>query len=310
MEANPSTGFSPATGSTTWPSIPTGQSAIARRVQIKATDLDPAQNAGAVYVAECQYVHPQDAANNNDNNNASYRLFTVQGLSSGAYTLSLTGSTFQQKPAIFHWVTVVPSVAYSVVDMTDGRFVVGYNVTPNANGTYHYEYAIYNMNSDSSGGSFSVPIPAGVTVTNATFKDIAYHSGEPYDSTDWTITNSGGQLRWQCTQTFAQNVNANALRFGTLFNFAFDASGPGVSGDTTLGVFKTGASIVVRGLVPANPCRVGDLDCNGIINGADLGSLLANWGPCPGGVPGCVGDLNNNGIVDGGDLGSMLSNWG
>jgi hypothetical protein len=313
-KVNASTGVFPADTSaetSSWPSIPSSQSALLfRRVQIKATDLDPAQNAGAVYMAECQYVHPQDAANNNDNNNASYRLFTVQGLSSGAYTLSLTGSTFQQKPAIFHWVTVVPSVAYSVVDMTDGRFVVGYNVTPNANGTYHYEYAIYNMNSDSSGGSFSVPIPAGVTVTNATFKDIEYHSGEPYNSTDWTISNSGGQLVWQCAQTFAQNPNANALRFGTLYNFAFDANSPGVSGNTALGVFKTGASIVVRGLVPANPCRVGDLDCNGIINGADLGSLLSSWGPCPGGVPGCVGDLNNNGIVDGGDLGTLLSNWG
>jgi hypothetical protein len=255
-------------------------------------------------------VHPQDAANNNDNNNASYRLFTVGAISSGAHTLTLSGSTLQQKPAIYHWATVVPTVAYSVADMADGRFIVANNVSLNANGTYHYEYAIYNQNSDSSGGSFTIPIAAGVTVTNATFKDIPYHSNEIYDGTDWTITNSGTQLTWQCTQTFAQNANANALRFGTLYNFAFDANSPGVIGNTALGVFKTGASIVVSGLVPANPCRVGDLDCNGIINGADLGTLLANWGPCPGGIPGCVGDLNNNGIVDGGDLGSMLSNWG
>jgi hypothetical protein len=117
-------------------------------------------------------------------------------------------------------------------------------------------------------------------------------------------------LVWQCTQTFAQNPNANALRFGTLYNFAFDANSPGVTGNTALGVFKTGASVAVRGLVPATPCRTGDLDCNGIINGADLGSLLANWGPCPGGTPGCPGDLNNSGIVDGADLGTMLSNWG
>ena len=312
-KVNPSTGVFPAdtaAETSSWPSIPSGQNAIGRRVQIVANDLNPAQNAGAVYVAECQYVHPQDAANNNDNNNASYRLFTVGTLTNGAYTLALSGSTFQQKPAIYHWGQVVPTVAYSVADMADGRFIVGYNVSLNANGTYHYEYAIYNMNSDSSGGSFSVPIPAGVTVTNATFKDIAYHSGEAYDGTDWTISNSGGQLTWQCTQTFAQNPNANALRFGTLYNCAFDANSPGVTGNTALGVFKTGASVAVRGLVPATPCRSGDLDCNGIINGADLGSLLANWGPCPGGTPGCPGDLNNSGIVDGADLGTMLSNWG
>jgi len=307
---NASTGYFPGDTSAeigTWPAMPSGQSLIARRIQIKADDLNPTLNVGAVYLAEGQYVHPDDAAAGNDNNNASYIKVTV---AASGYAMALSGSTFQQKPAIYHWAQVVPTVAYSVVDMADGRFIVGYNVSLNSNGTYHYEYAIYNMNSDSSGSSFSVPIPAGVTVTNATFKDIAYHSNEVYDGTDWTISNSGGQLTWQCTQTFAQNVNANALRFGTLYNFAFDANSAGVTGNTALGVFKTGASIAVRGLVPATPCRSGDLDCNGIIDGADLGTLLVNWGPCPGGTPGCPGDLNNNGIVDGADLGTLLANWG
>ena len=307
---NASTGYFPGDTSAeigSWPAMPNGQGNISRRIQIKADDLNPALNAGAVYLAEGQYVHPDDAAAGNDNNNASYIKVNVAAT---GYNMSLSGSTFQQKPAIYHWAQVVPTVAYSVVDMTDGRFIVGYNVSLNANGTYHYEYAIYNMNSDSSASSFSIPIAAGVTVTNATFKDISYHSNEVYDGTDWTISNSGGQLTWQCTQTFAQNPNANALRFGTLYNFAFDANSAGVTGNTALGVFKTGASIAVRGLVPATPCRSGDLDCNGIIDGADLGSLLSNWGPCPGGTAGCPGDLNNNGIVDGADLGTMLSNWG
>ena len=307
---NASTGYFPGDTSAeigSWPAMPAGQGNINRRIQIKRDDVNPALNVGAVYLAEGLYVHPDDAAAGNDNNNVSYIKVNVAATN---FNMSLSGSTFQQKPAIYHWGVVVPTVAYSVTDIADGRFIVGYNVTTNANGTYHYEYAIYNVNSDSSGSSFSVPIAAGVTVTNATFKDIAYHSNEVYDGTDWTISNSGGQLTWQCTQTFAQNANANALRFGTLYNFAFDANSPGVTGNTALGVFKTGASVAVRGLVPATPCRSGDLDCNGIINGADLGSLLANWGPCPGGTPGCPGDLNNSGIVDGADLGTMLSNWG
>jgi hypothetical protein len=194
--------------------------------------------------------------------------------------------------------------------MADGRFIVANNVSLNANGTYHSEYAIYNQNSDSSGGSFTIPIAAGVTVTNATFKDIPYHSNEIYDGTDWTVTNTGTQLTWQCTQTFAQNPNANALRFGTLYNFAFDANSPGVIGDTVLGVFKTGASVTVRGKVPAPVCRSGDLNCDGVIDGSDLGGLLANWGPCPGGTPGCPGDLDNDGNIGGSDLGAQLANWG
>jgi len=48
---------------------------------------------------------------------------------------------------------------------------------------------------------------------------------------------------------------------------------------------------------------VGDLNGDGIVNGADLGILLQNWGN-----PG-VGDLDGNGTVDGADLGILLGNW-
>lgn len=51
---------------------------------------------------------------------------------------------------------------------------------------------------------------------------------------------------------------------------------------------------------------VGDLDGNGTVDGADLGSLLGYWGPCP---AQCPGDLDGNGEVDGGDLGALLGNW-
>lgn len=49
---------------------------------------------------------------------------------------------------------------------------------------------------------------------------------------------------------------------------------------------------------------VGDLNGDGIVNGADLGKLLSLWGG-----PG-AGDLNVDGVVNGADLGLMLSSWG
>lgn len=52
----------------------------------------------------------------------------------------------------------------------------------------------------------------------------------------------------------------------------------------------------------------GDLNGDGIVNGADLGALLSDWGPCD--DPGeCPADLNGDGSVDGADLGVLLSNW-
>ena len=51
-----------------------------------------------------------------------------------------------------------------------------------------------------------------------------------------------------------------------------------------------------------------DLDGDGQVGGADLGALLAGWGPCqPGQL--CVGDLNCDGVVDGADLGALLGAW-
>jgi hypothetical protein len=310
-KVNPSTGVFPAdvtAETTTWPAIPSGQGTIGRRVQIKADDLNPALNSGAVYLAECQYIHPEDASNNNDNNNSSYRLFTVGGtVSSGTYPITLSGATFQQKPAIFHYTTVVPTATITTVDATDGRYIVACNVSNNGNGTHRYEYAILNLNSDRAGASFSVPVPANVTITNAGFKDIAYHSGEAFDGTDWTFSVAGGQAKWQCTQTFAQNPNANALRWSTLYNFWFDASVPAATGNGSIGHFKVAGSTAVSMKVPSNPCRAGDLDCNGIVDGADLGGVLAAWGNCS--AP-CAADLDGNGVVNGADLGIQLSQWG
>lgn len=49
-----------------------------------------------------------------------------------------------------------------------------------------------------------------------------------------------------------------------------------------------------------------DLDCSGAVDGADLGALLGNWGPCNGL---CPADLNGDGVVDGADIGLLLGGW-
>ena len=50
---------------------------------------------------------------------------------------------------------------------------------------------------------------------------------------------------------------------------------------------------------------VADIDGSRVVDGADLGSLLSNWGDGGG-----AGDLDRNGIVNGADLGSLLAGWG
>lgn len=58
---------------------------------------------------------------------------------------------------------------------------------------------------------------------------------------------------------------------------------------------------------PPVPATSADLDDDGVVNGADLGLLLAAWGPCPAGC--CTADLDRDGQVGGADLGLLLASW-
>jgi hypothetical protein len=52
----------------------------------------------------------------------------------------------------------------------------------------------------------------------------------------------------------------------------------------------------------------GDLSGDGTVGGADLGVLLALWGPCT--SADCPPDLNGDGLINGADLGLLLGHWG
>jgi hypothetical protein len=70
-----------------------------------------------------------------------------------------------------------------------------------------------------------------------------------------------------------------------------------------------GAARAARLIVEATDgpaCAPADLNCDGAVNGDDLGELLAAWGPCDA----CAADLNGDGAVNGDDLGSLLASWG
>ncbi|HMN96545.1 MAG TPA: hypothetical protein PKC43_09260 [Phycisphaerales bacterium] len=53
----------------------------------------------------------------------------------------------------------------------------------------------------------------------------------------------------------------------------------------------------------------GDLNGDGVVDGADLGLLLGAWGGCAS-CPNCPADLNGDCAVNGADLGLLLGNWG
>jgi hypothetical protein len=256
-EINAATGYFPYPFNGT-PAIP---AVTGRRLQAKHVDLDPALNPGAIYFIEVHYVTPNDVAGGKNMNNASYRRVNVAP-NGASYNISFSATypTQQQKPGIQAWQDLDPNVVITNVDVPgDGRLILGFLATDNGNGTTHYEYAIHNLNSDRCVQAVSIALPAGASVSNVGFHDVDYHSNEPgnYSLTDWTSSVAAGSVSW-ATELYAANPAANALRWGTTYNFRFDSTLP--PGDVTLSLFKPGApaTMVVPSPLPAFTVAIPD----------------------------------------------------
>ncbi len=231
---------------------------IKRRIQLHDDDLSPAQNPNSHYIAEAHYVAADDANAQNDNNNNAYREFFLSESIPLLFTFSSIGApaTQRMKSAIDAWKDYDPTVIIQTVDViNDGRFLVAAKATDMGDGTWHYEYAIQNLNSDRCGQSFSIPVPMDATILSTGLHDIDSHSNSPYSSVDWTPLEAGGAITWS-TDTQAVDPFANALRWGTIYNFRFVTDVCPTTGDATLGLFKPLSpdpdSIIVTTIVPGD----------------------------------------------------------
>ncbi len=292
------------TGQFLFPFGSQGQSgdAVYKRLQVEQGELD--LDPSARYFAEVGVISPDDAQAGNGTNNYSHR---PAGLS-GSYALLFAGVTEREQPAIAAWAAVDPQVQLVAIDVPgEGRFLLACCAQDNGDGTWHYEYAVFNVNSDRSGGALGVPV-GQAALSNIGFRDVDYHSGEPFDNTDWASSVAGGVLTWQSPQTYDENPDSNALRFGTLYNFRFDADRPPGPGTIELRLFKPGSPEAVSvevGCVPdtAKQCPA-DLDGDGVVDFSDLVILLAAYGVSD------AGDIDGNGATDFDDLLILLAAYG
>ena len=115
------------------------------------------------------------------------------------------------------------------------------------------------MNLDRAIQSFTVPLGFDANISNIGFHAPPQEPGwandgtlnnQGYSSTPWTVTQAPDSITWN-TETFAQNQNANAIRWGTLYNFRFDADQPPQSANATVGYLKTGSPMTVAIQAPS-----------------------------------------------------------
>jgi hypothetical protein len=111
---------------------------------------------------------------------------------------------------------------------TQGDVIVAVDVTDNGNGTWHYEYAVYNHDLDRQVDSFSIPVPFGSNVTNVGFRDIDQNGGNQWG---WTVAN--GAVTWE--------TGNNPLMYSSVFNFRFDCNVEPAGTNAALSLFKPGS---------------------------------------------------------------------
>ncbi len=311
-------------------SLPTGDSVIAGRLQVDVNDLSV---AGAEYYFEIHYVtHDEDLSNRY--NNASWMQVNMPP---PPYTGNIINilPIRQFEVALYAWReewegSDKPVIIQAIEDADQGRFHLARRVSDNGDGTWHYEYALHNMNSQLGVSSFEIPIPEGVVVANVGFHDVFYHSGDGhpgegnFDGTDWAVedTGIGGNrtLSWS-TSIFDADPNANALRWGSTYNFRFNANTPPQGTEITLVQYRGSvdgpgapASLLVTAEGPS-PLNGGcscpfDSDLSGEVDAFDLASLLACWGPVEPGTCECLQAEPIDDFINAQDLANLLAAWG
>ncbi len=327
---------------------------ITRRLQVKDPDIAPSMNSGATYYIEGYYVCKDDK---NVMNSAAWRPAGVNSGDVGlTYSMSPTSGTSGVLPnsgfAIDAWtgarqtmvaqqLPIVENIASNPVGTwsPDGRAIVASKVYDLGGGLWRYEYAILNIDMDRQIGSFSIPVPASVTITDVGTSGVLHHN-EPYawstvtgyntstgtggtrthgkviDNSNWMISTSRvGEVRWE-TVPVGDAAPSNPIRWGTMRNFWFTANTGPTDGSAEVGLFKTGAVMSVSGVtdVPTAaappPFCTGDADGSGIIDFDDISSVIANWGASY--TPGSAGagDADDDGDVDFDDINAVIANWG
>ncbi len=148
---------------------------------------------------------------------------------------------------------------------------------------------------------------AGETVllTGCTFAGgISAVSGSAVEYYENTVSVPGILRLTGCTITGnSSGLNAGGLRvIGRMYSCVL-TGGTAICSNTTSNV---DGPYLIEGSVTVCDC-LADFTHDGVVNGADLGNLLSNWGLT---LPSGAGDVNHDGIVNGPDLAILLGSWG
>jgi hypothetical protein len=297
--------------------------AIFKRIQVPASEMP---DTSARFFVEGQYVikdemNPATGLPYIDTNpgspwagrpvswnNVTYERMNVQ--SNG--NASTTGAPNRGRAAIYAWQdhglgTNQPDNSVEIVEVpvpSEGLLNVACKVTDLGDGTYRYDYAVHNQNSDLNVGSFSVP--AAGNISGHFFNDITHHSGPDglISDLDWAPVEGAGSITWS-SEPFIGNPNANAIRWGTMYNFSFVSDAAPVEGEVSVGMWKLpGMVLSADVLVPGGVSCPADLTGDGVLDFFDVSAFLNAFN-----AQDSIADFTGDGVFDFFDVSAFLNSF-
>ncbi len=275
---------------------------IDHRLQVHDADLDPDENPGATYYGSSFYVAFDDV---DAMNSVAWKTTTVSGSPGGTWSFSMSGpGTFPNigfPTDVWEGATqtlLAQEIPVIEFESPDGRCILAAEATDLGGGTWHYEYALLNVDMDRQVGSFGIPIAGRTTVTNVGFHAVEHHDEQYNTVDDDQVEIDNAPWDWEVTDSAVTwSTTSNPLRWGTMYNFRFDATSEPADTTVTLGLFRTGTPSTVTGATVGPTPLPPDCNDNGIIDRCDVDCGSAG-GECD--VPGCGGsqDCDGNNVPD------------
>lgn len=194
---------------------------VDNRITVDEIDLT---TLGAKYYYGLQLIHEGESVGNRWDNLA-HRGMNPE--------FNGSGWMFANNNEVQHYGSILSrwngaSITSGSNGVDDGRFYVAVKTRANNDGTYHYEYAVHNVDNSRAGSSFRVPLAPGAVFSNASFGDI-----DKDPSNDWSIQQAGNEVVF----------TAPAIQFhewNTIYNFAFDANVAPAAGQAAIDAGRPG----------------------------------------------------------------------
>ena len=243
--------------------------AIFKRLQARESALSVPD---ARFFFESIVVANDDANAGNQNNNVSWRETTINPVSFSAIPV---GDTDRESAAINAWKAIDPGVLISErVIVNQGVVLVGSRAHDLGDGTYRYDYNVYNQNLSNGLDEFWVPL--STAPSEVFFSAVDHHStiDENIDDSSWAFSAANAKITWTPVEV-ANPALRNTIRWGTMHTFSFVTNAPPVlgqvvfDGDNVLGSF-------VDAWVPETTSCAADLNGDTFVDFFDLSFLLSN----------------------------------